>query len=140
MPPQVQASQQITQHELMAKPAGSKANALANTSSKSRVHTKANRSIIEVETIHTGIERIYIKGKKQKSRKQLGKNLKHPFGETSRKLNLEQKFQEKKLGKQNLKTKFGRKNFGNENSKAKTQDQTREIKILKITFGEKNQN
>ena len=76
----------------MAKPAGSKANALANTSSKSRVHTKANRSIIEVETIHTGIERIYIKGKKQKSRKQLEKILKHPFGETSRKLNLEQKF------------------------------------------------
>ena len=45
----------------MAKPAGSKANALANTSSKSRVHTKANRSIIEVETIHTKIEKIYKK-------------------------------------------------------------------------------
>ena len=95
--------------------------------------------LIEVETIHTKIGKIYIKGKKQKSRKQLEIFLKHPFGETSRKLNLEQKFQEKKLGKQNLKTKFGRKNFGNENSKAKTQDQTREIKILKITFGEKNQ-
>ena len=76
-------------------------------------------SIIEVETIHTKIGKIYIKGKKQKSRKQLGKKLKHPFGETSRKLNLEQKFQEKKLGKQNLRTKFGRQNFGNENSKAK---------------------
>ena len=84
----------------MAKPVCSKANAPTNAPSKSRVldstansvHTKANRSINEVETIHTKIEKIYIKGKKQKSRKQLGKNLKHPFGETSRKLNLEQKF------------------------------------------------
>ena len=84
----------------MAKPAGSKANALANAPSKSRVlgskansiHTKANMSIIEVETIHTKIGKIYIKGKKQKSRKQLEKILKHPFSETSRKLNLEPKF------------------------------------------------
>ena len=76
----------------MAKQAGSKANALANAPSKSHAHTKANMSIIEVETIHTKIGKIYIKGKKQKSRKQLEKILKHPFSETSRKLNLEPKF------------------------------------------------
>ena len=45
----------------MAKQAGSKANALANAPSKSHVHTKANMSIIEVETIHTKIEKIYKK-------------------------------------------------------------------------------
>ena len=33
---------------------------------------------------------------------------------------LEQKFQEKKFGKQNLRTKFGRKKFGYRNLEAKT--------------------
>ena len=33
---------------------------------------------------------------------------------------LEQKFQEKKFGKQNLRTKFGRKKFGYKNLEAKT--------------------
>ena len=61
----------------MAKPAGSKANAPSKSrvldSTANSVHTKANKSINEVETIHTKIEKIYIKGKKQKSRKQLEK-------------------------------------------------------------------